>query len=828
MTPLDFALEYIARGWSPIPIPHKRKKPAGEEWPGWRITKDIAHQRFNGGPQNIGVLMGEASGGLADVDLDTTEAVRAAPYFLPRTLCFGRPSKLRSHWLYQSGLWQTEDKAAIQFKFATGKGKDRKEQMILELRIGGGGKGAQTVFPGSAHETGEPIAWDEPSEITQADGEDLKQRCARAASAALLAGHFPSKGARHDAGLTLGGFLARCGVSRPDTELFAEAVTIASGQPREKVKDVRKAASEAWDESNRSDGKARGFPLLAKTFGDDVAKHVAKWLGYQGGWGEARAGKPGNIEGDFARESSGGNPVIKIAPGELPRLVDETEAAIMTANRGLYKREGQIVRVAEIEVIGADEKKATALAIVEQTEHAILEDASASATYLRFNKKEEVWVRTDPPMTVIKVLQGRMTRLRFPPLMGIVSAPLILTNGRVIDNPGYDARTGLYFDPLGTSFPPIPKKPTQEDAQEALNLLDDLLQEFPFTNDASKAVALSGLLTAVLRRAIDFAFMHTITAPAFGSGKSYLVDLFCMLATGRCAPVVSPGKTPEEFEKRLDSALLKGFGVIAIDNMNGILEGDKLAQILSQAAVEVRLFGTQRNLTVAPASLVTATGINLRVVDDLRRRTLLCSLDAKEERPELRTFKTDPLGMIKAERGRYVAAALTIIRGFMAAGSPRNADPINGYAQYCAMIRDPLIWLSCADPCATMEEIRKQDSHLAATHQVAAQWLAAFGEQEKSAAEIVDLVNTRRHTSNDDPLVYPEFRAALSEIVKGKGLDAKSLGYWLRAVSGQIITLDTELVQARYSFRGGLDKHMKITLWKLCREPSPATVHEGN
>ena len=120
-------------------------------------------------------------------------------------------------------------------------------------------------------------------------------------------------------------------------------------------------------------------------------------------------------------------------------------------------------------------------------------------------------------MTVIKVLQGRMTRLRFPPLMGIVSAPLILTNGRVIDNRGYDARTGLYFDPLGTSFPPIPKKPTQEDAQEALNLLNDLLQEFPFTNDASKAVALSGFLTAVLRRAIDFAFMHAITAPAFGA-----------------------------------------------------------------------------------------------------------------------------------------------------------------------------------------------------------------------------------------------------------------------------------------------------------------------
>jgi putative DNA primase/helicase len=101
--------------------------------------------------------------------------------------------------------------------------------------------------------------------------------------------------------------------------------------------------------------------------------------------------------------------------------------------------------------------------------------------------------------------------------------------------------------------------------------------------------------------------------------------------------------------------------------------------------------------------------------------------------------------MIKVERGRYVAAVLTIIRAFMAAESPRKADPINGYAQYCAMIRDPLIWLGCDDPCATMEEIRKQDSRLAATQQVAAQWLGAFGEQGHSAAAIVEHVNRRAY-----------------------------------------------------------------------------------
>ena len=285
MTPLETALDYIRRGWSPTPVLHKSKRPLKDEWQTLRITEADARQWFNGEAQNIGVMLGEASAGLVDVDLDSDEAVRAGGYFLPRTLCFGRTSKPCSHWLYQSDLWQTEDKAEIQFKFATGKGEDRKEQMILELRIGGGGKGAQTVFPGSVHTSGEPITWDEKEAVARADGGSLKQWCARAAAAALIAAHFPSKGARHDAGLTLGGFLFRCAFLRPDAELFAEAVTIASGQPMEKVKDVRNAARAAWDEGNRQSGQARGFPALAETFGDDVAKHVANWLGYQGARG---------------------------------------------------------------------------------------------------------------------------------------------------------------------------------------------------------------------------------------------------------------------------------------------------------------------------------------------------------------------------------------------------------------------------------------------------------------------------------------------------------------------------------------------------------------
>jgi hypothetical protein len=176
MSPLDVALEYLRRGWSPVPISHKSKAPLDKGWPATVVTEENAHQYFNGEAQNVGVRLGGLSDGLAGVDLDTIEAVRTGGYFLPRTLCFGRSSKPRSHWLYQSDLWQTEDKAAIQFKFAIGKGKDRKEQMIIAVENWRWRQRRTDSFPGSVHETGELIRWDEKENIARPEGDSLKQR----------------------------------------------------------------------------------------------------------------------------------------------------------------------------------------------------------------------------------------------------------------------------------------------------------------------------------------------------------------------------------------------------------------------------------------------------------------------------------------------------------------------------------------------------------------------------------------------------------------------------------------------------------------------------
>ena len=94
--------EYLSRGFAPIPMKHKSKLPVSARWPELRITQNDIPKYFNGHATNIGVLTGEPSQGLVDVDIDDTTALRFAPRFLPETNCiFGRPSKPRSHWIYR-------------------------------------------------------------------------------------------------------------------------------------------------------------------------------------------------------------------------------------------------------------------------------------------------------------------------------------------------------------------------------------------------------------------------------------------------------------------------------------------------------------------------------------------------------------------------------------------------------------------------------------------------------------------------------------------------------------------------------------------------------
>jgi hypothetical protein len=165
----DSALRYASRGWSVIPVPHQSKNPGRHGWEQLRLTPETIPQHFNGKPQNIGVLLGEPSGWVIDIDLDHPRAVALAKDFLPPTPArFGRPSKQESHWLYR-----------VSRPAPTKKFKSKSAGMIVEFRS----TGMQTVFPPSVHESGEEIAWVEPgAEPATVDPETLLECVERLAN----------------------------------------------------------------------------------------------------------------------------------------------------------------------------------------------------------------------------------------------------------------------------------------------------------------------------------------------------------------------------------------------------------------------------------------------------------------------------------------------------------------------------------------------------------------------------------------------------------------------------------------------------------------------
>jgi len=262
------ARAYIERGYAPIPVHPREKAPRGEGWQNRRIDADAVEQAFAPN-DNIGLLLGEPSGWLVDVDCDCPYARRLAPQFLPPTpMVSGRQSAPDSHYWYRAEGAST--KKFQDPELTDGGSKER--MMIVELRSTGG----QSVVPPSVHPSGEVYQWKQspPPEPAQVDAAELLQCVQRLAAAALLASRW-KEGARHELALATAGALAYAGWAESDAARFVLAVAAAAGDPE--LSDRRRAVADTYEAVRRGE-PATGLPTLAELLGDAVAKKLAEWL----------------------------------------------------------------------------------------------------------------------------------------------------------------------------------------------------------------------------------------------------------------------------------------------------------------------------------------------------------------------------------------------------------------------------------------------------------------------------------------------------------------------------------------------------------------------
>jgi hypothetical protein len=481
-------------------------------------------------------------------------------------------------------------------------------------------------------------------------------------------------------------------------------------------------------------------------------------------------------------------PIVQIAAGQLPAVIDAAEAILIEADRDLYEFGDQVVRPARAPITIADKRTTIGLRLVPVRLYHMIERFSRCIDFRKFNKKEKEWLPVDCPEAVARMYLERVGKWQLPKLTALTSCPLLLADGRIVEWPGYDAASGILFDPQGTAFPPVPSKPSLDDARRALDDLKSLFAEFPFVDGAACSVLLSALLTSVSRLAYDFAPLHGFDAPVAGTGKSKLVDCCSILVSGHECPVISQGDDETEFEKRLGAELLEGRRIISVDNCEKPLGGPLLCQTATQHLILVRVLGFSRSVLIVNSALVLATGNNLKLYGDMLRRGLSCRLDAGEERPELRTFRQeDPVRVLKRDRGRYVVDILTTLRAYILAGRPIQQQPLGGFEGWSNLVRNALLWLGEADPCLTIESARDEDPERQHLEAIIAQWHTVLGNSSLTTREVI----TEACKTQPDPTpnnqdhrspVHPEFRNALLDVAGERGrVSARALGKWIGA-----------------------------------------------
>ena len=378
-------------------------------------------------------------------------------------------------------------------------------------------------------------------------------------------------------------------------------------------------------------------------------------------------------------------PEIVVRPGLRHEAADAGIIAVHAANVPFYQRAGGLVRVCSTPAKTSDGKETHVPAIVPVAIPILGRALNTSANWWRVDEHGDL-NPVDCPWGVVEEIGAMAGHWPFPALAGVIGTPTMRMDGSLLCAAGYDSATGLYMHEP-PPMPAIPERPTRQDALTALALLLDLLTDFPFVDRVSRSVALSMLMTPVLRAALGPAVpTHALSAPTPGTGKSYLTDTASAIALGDRCPVISVAPKEEETEKRLITAALAGRPIISLDNHNGVLTGDFLCQVTERPRLLLRPLGASKDVEVPNTFTCYVNGNNIVIAGDMTRRVVRCLLDANVEDPLKRTFSGNPVKTVLADRGRYIAAILTIARACIAAKFPSTPHLVPSYEKWSGLV----------------------------------------------------------------------------------------------------------------------------------------------
>jgi hypothetical protein len=142
----------------------------------------------------------------------------------------------------------------------------------------------------------------------------------------------------------------------------------------------------------------------------------------------------------------------------------------------------------------------------------------------------------------------------------------------------------------------------------------------------------------------------------------------------------------DELEKRITATLLAGRTFLLLDNVT-TLRSANLSAALTATRWRGRLLGKSQLVEVPNTATWVATGNNVRLSDELNRRTVVIRLDAGVEAPEERTgFRHRLPTWAVDHRSELVSACLSIVQHWIRLGMPREEATLGRFEEWAAIM----------------------------------------------------------------------------------------------------------------------------------------------
>jgi len=434
-------------------------------------------------------------------------------------------------------------------------------------------------------------------------------------------------------------------------------------------------------------------------------------------------------------------PEIYTTDRYLPELAQEAWVALVTWRQGegheLFARESAICRV----IVGGDgariyELKRDDLAfVVERTAHFMRASGQFGTGPLV------------PDRVPRELLDDMLAAWKkpLPELQGVVRTPVFAPDGSFETHPGYSPSTRLFYAPIGTPVPEVPREPTPGDLRQARRwLFDEWLVDVPFADDASQAHVIAACLTALTRPMFAGPTpLFAIDAPTPGTGKGLLAQTIGLVIGGRVPAVTTVARDGEEERKRYTSLLREGADVILIDNVKSRLNSPILAAALTSDRWRDRVLGLSETVDLPNRAVWMATGNNIELDGEIGRRTALIRLDAKRDRPwERRQFKHPKLlQWVGEHRHELLWSLAVVVRHWLAVERPIEAVPSMGsFEGWSEVVGGVLQSAGIAGFLENREQLYRQaDQETDEWRRFALAWWERFGAELLRVGDLLEL-----------------------------------------------------------------------------------------